>query len=145
MPDLLGFHRAGRPRLFQDSGSASQQRIVLPQIHRRHRHLGHHLRRQRRTQQRPHRTQAQRLRRAEHLLQGCCHGRLALLGRQVQKLHIVLVGALGVLGLQAVVGAAKRRRRIQVLPEGVAGKRARFTHQPANDVTVVDGVLVLAT
>jgi hypothetical protein len=86
-------HRRGHRR------GVAQQRIVLPQIHRRDRHLGDDARGRRLSPQRPDGMHAQRRLRVQQLLQRRFHARLALLRRQVQKLHIVLVGPLRTLAV----------------------------------------------
>ena len=80
----------------------------------------------------------------EELGQRLVHAGLALLRRQVQELHILLVGAAGLLRHQRVVGAPIGQRRIQVFAVNVAGKGPRLAHQPVDDVPVVDVMLVLA-
>jgi hypothetical protein len=63
----------------------------------------------------------------------------------VQKVHILPVSGRGLLFDQRVVSLAISQRRIQVFAIAVAGKRARLTHQPLDDVPIIDPVLVLTT
>ena len=59
-------------------------------------------------------------------------------------MHILLVRTSGLLSQQRVIGASIRERWIQIFTVNVAGKRPRLPHQPADDVPVVDLMLVLA-
>ena len=81
----------------------------------------------------------------EQLRQGVCHHCFALATGQVEKLHVLLVGSARLLAEQGIVGPPERRRRIEIFAIHIAGKGPRLADQPANDVAVVDAVLVLAT
>jgi hypothetical protein len=115
----------------------------LSEIHQRYGDLRGHTPRGLPAQACPYVAQAHRRPARKHLGQGRVHERLALLGRQVQQLHVAPVRTRTVLRLQGVIGPPEGRRRVQVGPEGIAGERTRLAHQPGNDVPVVDGVLVL--
>jgi hypothetical protein len=68
----------------------------------------------------------------------------ALLAGQIQDPHILPVGTARLLRHQGVVGAPIGHGRIQILPVHVPRKRSGLPHQPADDVPVVDVMLVLA-
>ena len=115
------------------------------QIHRRHAHRQGDRRRRFLTQRSTHGTQRQRRRAAEQRLQRCLHRRFSDLGRQVEHLQIILVRSVTILRLQGVVSTAECGRRVELFPVNVAGKGARLPHQPADDVPIIDVVLILAT
>jgi hypothetical protein len=62
----------------------------------------------------------------------------------MQQTHILLVGTPWLLRHQGVVGPPIGQRRIQIFAVHIAGERPRLPHQPADDVPVVDLMLVLA-
>jgi hypothetical protein len=66
-------------------------------------------------------------------------------GGELQDPQILHVGALAMRGLQGIEGASKRHRGKQILAIAIARKRTGLPHQPANDMAVVDPVLVLAS
>jgi len=117
----------------------------LLQIHRRHGQPKGDRRWCFLTQRSTQGTQRQRRRAAEQRLQRCFHRCFSNLGRQVEHLQIILVRAVTILRLQGIVGAAERGRRVELLPVNIAGKGARLPHQPADDMAIINVVLVLAT
>jgi hypothetical protein len=60
-------------------------------------------------------------------------------------MHILLVGAAGLLGHQRVIGTPIRQRRVQIFPVHVTGKGTWLPHQPGDEVPVIDRVLLPAT
>jgi hypothetical protein len=66
------------------------------------------------------------------------------LAGQIQEMHILLIGPSGLLHHQGVVSPPVGQRRIQIFAILVAGKRPGLANQPADDVPIVDGMLVLA-
>jgi len=131
--------------LFRQQRSRGQQRIVLPKIHRRHRHIRIGAYVLFLSQQFPKRTHTQHCRTFEQLHQRRLDQALAGLGGQVQNLHVGLVRTRAVLVLQSVVSPPKGRRRIQIRAVHVACKRSRLAHQPNDDVPIIDLMLVLPT
>jgi hypothetical protein len=131
--------------LFRQQRSRGQQRIVLPQIHRRHYHIRVGTYVIFLSQQFPKRAHTQHSRTFEQLHQRRLDQALAGLGGQVQNLHVGLVRTRAVLALQGVVSPAKGRRRVQIRAVHVACERPRLAHQPTNDVPIVDLMLVLPT
>lgn len=83
--------------------------------------------------------------RPEQLLQNGLDPRLALPRRQVQDAQVFLGRPLRMLLDQPVIDKAEATRREQVIPIAVVGKRSRLTHQPVDDVPVVDAVVAPAT
>jgi hypothetical protein len=80
----------------------------------------------------------------EQLLQRLFDTALAFLGSQIKQMHILLIYTSRLLPQQRVVSASVSQCRIEIFPVHVAGKRPGLAHQPADDVSVVDPVLVLA-
>lgn len=70
---------------------------------------------------------------------------LALTRRQVQDPQVLLDGTLGVLLDQPVIDQAEAAGREQLLAVAVAGQRPRLTHQPVDDMPVVDAMLAPST
>jgi hypothetical protein len=64
---------------------------------------------------------------------------------QVQQMHILPVGRGGLLFDQGIVSPAISQRRIQLRAIAVAGERTRLAHQPLDDVSIINPVLVLTT
>jgi hypothetical protein len=71
--------------------------------------------------------------------------RLPLLGRQVQKPHVLPVRPPRLLLHQRVVGPPIRHTRVQVLAVHIARERPGLAHQPVDHVAIVDPVFRLAT
>ena len=115
------------------------------QIHRRHRNGSRLGERRGPAQERPHRLFAQRLPLVKQLGQRLFNLGFAFFAGQVQELHVFLVGTSGLLLHQGVVRPTIVQRRIHIVAVDVAGKRSGLPHQPADDVPVVDPMLVLAT
>jgi hypothetical protein len=63
-------------------------------------------------------------------------------GRQLQDPQVLHVGALAMRAHERVVGPSEEDRRIEVFPIAVPRERAGLTHQPPDDVAVVDAMLV---
>lgn len=78
--------------------------------------------------------------RPQQLLQRRFDPGLALTRRQVQDPQVLLDGTLGVLLDQPVIDQAEAAGREQLLAVAVAGERPRLTHQPVDDVPVVDAM-----
>jgi hypothetical protein len=117
----------------------------LPQIHRRHRHLGGDRQRRVFAQQGAHRLFAQRPLLRQQRNQRRRDPALAFLRRQPQQPHIFAIRTGRLLPRQRVVGPAKRHARIQIVAIHVAGERPRLAHQPVDHVPIVDAMLALAT
>jgi hypothetical protein len=115
-----------------------QQGIELRQIRRFHddRRRGRKVRTRRR--QRDHRVDGQRRVTRQQHPQGIVDGDLAVVGRMVQDLQVVL-GAAAFVAARAepIVGQAEARRREQILAVRVIGERAGFTHQRIDDVAIL--------
>jgi hypothetical protein len=60
-------------------------------------------------------------------------------------MHILFVRTSRLLRYQGVIGPPIGQRRVQIVAVHVAGKRPGLPNQPADDVPVVDVMLVLAT
>ncbi len=93
----------------------------------------------------PHGRGVARAARPQQLLQHRLDAGLALPGRQVQDVHILLDRTLRLLLGQTVVGQAEAARREQLVAVAVAGERPGLAHQPVDDVPVSDPVLAPAT
>jgi hypothetical protein len=122
-----------------------QQGIEQLQIRRFHddRRRGRKLRA--RPRQRDHRIRGQGAVARQQDAQRVVDGRLAVVGRAVQDLQIVLGAAPFVAALaEPVVGQAEPRRREQVLAVSVIRERAGFTHQRVDDVPIVHRRMVPA-
>jgi len=78
----------------------------------------------------------------EQLPQRLLHQCFVLPRGQVQDPQILPIGIRRLVGPQGVVGHAEVARREQLLAVTGAGKGARLTHQPVDDVPVVDAMLV---
>jgi len=78
----------------------------------------------------------------EQLPQRLLHQCFVLPRGQVQDPQILPIGIRRLVGPQGVVGHAEVARREQLLTVTIAGKGARLTHQPVDDVPVVDAMLV---
>lgn len=63
----------------------------------------------------------------------------------MQDLQIFLGRSLRLLRQQPVIGQPEAARREQVVAVAIVRERARFTHQPIDDVPVVDAMLAPAT
>lgn len=121
-----------------------QKCVVNTQINRRHGD-GHRLRQRCRCpQQRADRLLTYRLLLLQQLHQRRLDTCLAFHAGQVQQPHVLLVGPGRLLRQQGVIGTPIGQGRIQLLAVHIAGECSRLTHQPADDVPVVDPVLVLA-
>ncbi len=124
---------------------ARQQGVISSQIHARHGHARRCRQARGLAQQRPHHL----LRQRPTLLQQLQHDRtntlFTFLAGQVQQTHILLVGTPWLLRHQGIVGPPIGLRRIQILPVDVARKGPWLTHQPADNVPVVDVVLILTS
>lgn len=83
--------------------------------------------------------------RPQQLLQHRFDPGLALTRRQVQDPQILLDGTLAVLLDQPVIDQAEAAGREQLLAVAVAGERTRLTHQPVDDMPVVDAMLAPTT
>ena len=81
----------------------------------------------------------------EQLLQRLFDAAFAFLSGQIKQMHILLIRTSRLLRHQRVVSTPVSQCRIEIFPVHVAGKRPGLAHQPADDVPVVDPVLVLAT
>jgi hypothetical protein len=79
--------------------------------------------------------------RPQQLLQHRFDPGLALTRRQVQDPQVLLDGTLAVLLDQPVIDQAETAGREQLVTVAVAGERSRLTHQPVNDMPVVDAML----
>jgi hypothetical protein len=62
----------------------------------------------------------------------------------MQDVHVFATGTLGVMGAQSIVCHAEAARREQVRLVAIFSKGSRLTHQPVDDMAIVDAVLVLA-
>jgi hypothetical protein len=80
----------------------------------------------------------------EQLLQRLFDAAFAFLGSQIKQMHILLICTSRLPRQQRVIGTSVSQCRIEIFPVHVAGKRPGLAHQPADDVPVVDPVLVLA-
>jgi hypothetical protein len=134
-----------RRLLFRQQRSRGQQRIVLPQIHRRHHHLRIGAYVIFLSQQFLKRTHTQHCRAIEQLHQRRLDQALADFRGQVQNLHVGLVRTRAVLALQGVVSSTKGHRRIQVRAVHIAREGPGLAHQPNDDVPIIDVMLVLTT
>jgi hypothetical protein len=63
----------------------------------------------------------------------------------VQQTQVFLAGPLRLLGQQRVVRLPKTASREQIRLIAILRERPRLAHQPANDVAIVDAMLVMAT
>jgi hypothetical protein len=117
----------------------------LRQIHRSDFHPSRTRRRRRLAQPSLHGQHAHWLDLVKQLGQGVCHRFFSLAAGQVEKMHVLLVRTPRLLAEQGIIGPPVRRRRIQIFAIHIAGKGTRLADQPANHVTVVDAMLVLAT
>jgi hypothetical protein len=113
------------------------------QIHRRYLHASRLRQRRGLPQKRPHCLFAQRL--AVQLGQSRLDAALSFLGRQVEDPDVLPIRATRTLRLQRVVSPTIGLRWVQILAVHVPGERPRLTHQPLDDVTVVDPVLLHPT
>jgi hypothetical protein len=69
---------------------------------------------------------------------------LALPRCQIENLHVLLGRTLRLLGQQGVICPAKPAAREQIIPVAIVGEGARLTHQPVDDVPIVDAMLASA-
>ena len=69
------------------------------------------------------------------------HARLALAGRQVQNPQVLLGRPRWLLPAQLVVGHAKMAAGKQLFSIAIIGECPRFTHQPVDDVPVINVLL----
>ena len=134
-----------RRLLVRQQRSRGQQRIVLPQIHQWHHHIRIGAYVIFLSQQFPKRAHTQHGRTFEQLRQRRLDQALAGFSGQIQNLHVGLVRTRAVLALQCVVSPPKGRRRIQIRAVHVACEGPRLAHQPRNDVSIIDLVLILPT
>jgi hypothetical protein len=79
--------------------------------------------------------------RPQQLLQHRFDSGLALTRRQVQDPQVRRDGTLAVLLDPPVIDQAETAGREQLVTVAVAGERSRLTHQPVNDMPVVDAML----
>ena len=77
----------------------------------------------------------------QQLLQGFVNPGLTLVGRQVQDLHILPTGTIGLPLQQGIVGHAETAGWKQIGLVAILGKRPRLAHQPVDHVTVIDAML----
>jgi hypothetical protein len=122
-----------------------QQPIVRRQVRRRDGHFRGRRRRLMAMHELRHRRTRQRSFRRQQHTQSIVHQRLALSRRQVQDSQIFPVRLAGPTFMQGVVGHAKPTRREQILAVLVVGEGAGLAHQPVDDVSIVDAMLVVAT
>jgi hypothetical protein len=62
----------------------------------------------------------------------------------VQQTQVFLAGALPLLGQQHIVRLTKTAGREQIGLVAILRERPRLTHQPTDDVPIIDAMLVLA-
>ena len=87
----------------------------------------------------------QRVFRRQQISQSIGHSVLAFVCRQFQNLYIHFVrNFLRMSGSQRIPRHAKNSRRKHLFAISIAGEGARFSHQRINNVTIIDGRLVLA-
>jgi hypothetical protein len=63
----------------------------------------------------------------------------------VQQTQVFLAGPLRLLGQQHVVRLPKTAGREQIGLIAILRERPRLAHQPADDVAIIDAMLILAT
>jgi hypothetical protein len=120
-----------------------QKFVVLPQIHSRYLDLRSYCQWCVTAQQRAHRLFAQRPPLGQQPDQGALDALFAFHAGQVQQPQVLLVCACRMLRHQSVIAATIGQRWIQLFAVDIAGEGAGLAHQPADDVAIVDAVLVL--
>jgi hypothetical protein len=121
-----------------------QKCVIDAEIHWRHGDVGRLQQWRGLAEQRAHGLLTQWPLLVEQLLQRLFDAAFAFLGSQIEQMHILLIRTSRLLRQQRVVSASVSQCRIEIFPVHVAGKRPGLAHQPADDVPVVDPVLVLA-
>jgi hypothetical protein len=121
-----------------------QQIIETTQIHRSHGH-GRHLDAARPRQQRLHRRQTERATLRAQPRQRRAHRVLALSSRQVQDPQVLSIRRRRIADHERIVGLAEVTRGKQLLAIAIMCKRSGFTHQPVDDVAILDVPLISST
>ncbi len=88
---------------------------------------------------------ARLLARGQQAAQSLVHAALTGTRRQVQQTQVFLASPLRLLGQEHVVRLPKPAAREQIRLIAILRERSRLPHQPANNVAVVDVMLLLAT
>jgi hypothetical protein len=92
-----------------------------------------------------HQRRAQSAVRVEQTLQRRLDTALTRARRQVQDLQIFLARTFRLLSQQSVIGQPEAARREQIVAVTVVGEGAGLTHQPVDDVPVVDAMFASTT
>jgi len=80
----------------------------------------------------------------KELPQCCINGRLILSGGQMQYFEVFLIGTAIKPSFDLIIGHTEAVRREEVLPVPVVLKRPWLTHQPVDDMPVLDVMAILS-